>query len=72
MDHLDSVILPGQPVAKARTAIRGTIVNQNNLQVPVCLLPYGTDAFFQIRLNIIYRHNNRNQIRLFLLRYRTE
>ena len=72
MEHPDSGIFPGKPVAERRTAVRGTVVHQNNLQVPVCLSPDGTDTFLQVGFDVIYRHYDRYAVGLLLFRNRAE
>ena len=64
MNHNKPVILSGQPVADLPAPVRGTVVHKNNLQITVGLVQNGFNAAFQIRRNIISRHDDRNQLRL--------
>ena len=54
--------IPALPaVAQDPGAVRGAVIDQEDLQLGVGLPNQAADASVQILLNIIYRHNDRNQ-----------
>ena len=60
MDHPDAAILPGISVADGTAPIRGAVIDQDDLQLPVCLGEDAFDAFFQIGFDPVNRNNDRN------------
>ena len=47
VNHTDTIILPGPCVAQPRAVIRGTIVDQDYLKMPIGLRHYATHATIQ-------------------------
>ena len=62
VDHRDAAV-PSRPfVADSGTGIRGTVVNEQDLQVLIGLAHHAADADVQVGLRVIHRDHNRNQI----------
>jgi len=60
MNNPYTIIYHGVFIANFSTLVGRTVINKNNLQVPISLSDDTVNAFFQIFLHIIYRNNDRN------------
>ena len=60
--HMYPAVILGIPVTYGAACIRGTVINQDDFQVPVALVHDAVHTFPQIFFRVIYRYDYTHQI----------